>query len=238
MALSRGPKIITDGLVLCLDAVDSKSYSGSGDTWYDRSGNGANATFDTTPSYNSSNFYFSFTGGDHYAPAPTVVGDLKGDITMETWCEQYSRNGPHQTIICTDSTWRRGMKLMSAYHTSGGNLWIAAAPEEGVDYPEGDVSLYTAGSTLENTGIIHLVGTRNSSTGVMKIYLNGKLSNSTTHITGDIYTGTDNGYIGKEYHSWGYGLNADVYVIRVYNKELSAAGVLQNFNAMKSRFGI
>ena len=230
---SISPDIVTDGLVFCVDAADKKSYSGSGDTWYDRSGNGANATFDTTPSYNSSNFYFSLTGGDHYAPAPTVVEDLKGDITMESWCEQYSRNGPHQTIICTDSSWRQGMKLISAYHTYGGNLWIADASGS-----SGDEHLYTAGSTLEDTGIIHLVGTRNSSTGVMKIYLNGKLSNSTTHITGDIYTGADNGYIGKEYHSGGYGLNADVYAIRVYNKALTDAEVLQNFNAMRGRFGV
>jgi len=44
MAYRNGPKIITDGLVLCLDAAISKSYPGSGTTWYDLSGNGINGS--------------------------------------------------------------------------------------------------------------------------------------------------------------------------------------------------
>ena len=40
MSASANPDIVTDGLVLCLDASDRKSYSGNGTTWYDRSGNG------------------------------------------------------------------------------------------------------------------------------------------------------------------------------------------------------
>ena len=42
MSYSNGPRIATDGLVLCLDAGNSKSYSGSGTTWNDLSGNGKN----------------------------------------------------------------------------------------------------------------------------------------------------------------------------------------------------
>ena len=44
MALAHSPKIITDGLVLCLDAGNTKSYPGSGTTWTDLSGNGNNGT--------------------------------------------------------------------------------------------------------------------------------------------------------------------------------------------------
>ena len=73
----------------------------------------------------------------------------------------------------------------------------------------------------------------------IKIYQNGELSASTTHITGDVSTATNNGYIGREYHSGGsYGLKADVYLIRVYNKELSATEVFQNFNVHRTRFGL
>ena len=44
MGFSRGPKIVTDGLVLCLDAANKKSYPGSGTTWTDLSGQGNNGT--------------------------------------------------------------------------------------------------------------------------------------------------------------------------------------------------
>ena len=226
---ANNPRIVTDDLVLCLDARDPTSYPGSGTTWTDVSGNGANVTFANAIPYDDG---FNFTTTSHYAPAPTAVEDLKGDITMEVWCEQGSRGGPHQTIICTDASYRRGMKLMSAYHTYGGALWIADASGS-----SGDV-LISVGSTLENTGVFNLVASRNTTTGAIKLYLNGELSASATHITGDIYTAAGNGYIGREYHSGGsYGLVADVSLIRVYNKELSAAQIKQNFNAHRSRFG-
>ena len=40
MGLHHSPRIVTDGLILCLDAADKNSYPGSGNTWYDLSGNG------------------------------------------------------------------------------------------------------------------------------------------------------------------------------------------------------
>lgn len=57
MALAHSPKIITDGLVLCLDAGNTKSYPGSGTTWTDLSGQGNNGTI-TGAVY--SNGYFDF----------------------------------------------------------------------------------------------------------------------------------------------------------------------------------
>ena len=53
MALAHNPRIVTDGLVLCLDAANSKSYPGSGTTWYDISGNGYNATLVGTVGHSS-----------------------------------------------------------------------------------------------------------------------------------------------------------------------------------------
>jgi hypothetical protein len=230
MALHNNPRIVRDGLVLCLDANAIGSYPGSGTTWYDRSGKENDITLANAIPYDGS---FNFTTTSHYAEAPTAVEDLKGDITMDAWFEQGSRGGPHQTIICTDSSYRKGMKLMSAYHYYGGALWIADASGSSGD------ALITVGSTLENTGPSHLVATRNTTTGAIKLYLNGELSSSSTHITGDISTAAGNGYIGREYHSGGsYGLVADVSLIRVYNRDLSAAEVKQNFNVQRSRYGV
>ena len=52
MANLYGPRIVTDGLVLHLDAANRKSYPGSGSTWYDLSGNGNNGTINSGVSYN------------------------------------------------------------------------------------------------------------------------------------------------------------------------------------------
>ena len=55
MAYRNGPKIVTDGLVLCLDAAIGKSYPGSGTTWYDLSGNGNNVSLINGPVFNTNN---------------------------------------------------------------------------------------------------------------------------------------------------------------------------------------
>ena len=60
MAINISPKIITDGLVLCLDAKDIKSYAGSGTTWTDRSGNDNDGSIDGA-TFNS-NGYFGLDG--------------------------------------------------------------------------------------------------------------------------------------------------------------------------------
>ena len=55
MALHHNPRIVTDGLVLHLDAADRNSYPGSGTTFTDLSGNGNNATLQNGTSYSSDN---------------------------------------------------------------------------------------------------------------------------------------------------------------------------------------
>ena len=47
MGLFHSPRIVTDGLVMALDAANAKSYPGSGTTWNDISGNGNNATLNS-----------------------------------------------------------------------------------------------------------------------------------------------------------------------------------------------
>ena len=77
MGFSRGPKIVTDGLVLALDAGSKKSYSGSGTTWYDLSGNGFNFTLDGSGITHNSNGYFDLSSGG---------ASYNGSITTSTAC--------------------------------------------------------------------------------------------------------------------------------------------------------
>ena len=68
MGFSRGPKIVTDGLVLYLDAANQKSYPGSGTTWYDISGKGKHFTLDGSGiTWNSAGYFTLADGGASYA---------------------------------------------------------------------------------------------------------------------------------------------------------------------------
>ena len=62
MSLAHSPSIVMNGLILCLDAANPKSYPGTGTTWYDLSGNGAHGTVNGTVSFVSgdSQSYFNF----------------------------------------------------------------------------------------------------------------------------------------------------------------------------------
>jgi hypothetical protein len=55
MGVYAGPEINESGLVLCLDAGNTKSYPGSGTTWTDLSGNGNTGTLVNGPTYSSAN---------------------------------------------------------------------------------------------------------------------------------------------------------------------------------------
>jgi hypothetical protein len=85
MATRYSPAIVTSGLVLCLDAANRKSYSGTGTTWSDLSGNNYNGTLTNGPTFNGANGgSIVFDSTDDFVN----VGNI-GTITSFTvlvWC--------------------------------------------------------------------------------------------------------------------------------------------------------
>ena len=85
MAGSTGPDIVTDGLVLSLDAANKKSYPGTGTTWYDLSGNDFNFTLDGSGITHNSNGYFTLAnGGASYSSNITDSTDCTFVFWMKT----------------------------------------------------------------------------------------------------------------------------------------------------------
>ena len=86
--LAHGPSIITQGLVLALDAADRNSYPGTGTAWTDLSGNGNNGTLTNGPTYNSANGgSIVFDGSNDYVNfsynSSLNIGGL--NITLSSW---------------------------------------------------------------------------------------------------------------------------------------------------------
>ena len=85
MALAHSPRLVTDGLVLCLDAGNTKSYSGSGTTWTDLGGNNNHGTLVNGVGYNSSNGgSLTFDGADDYVDLSTTYS-LSAPWTLSAW---------------------------------------------------------------------------------------------------------------------------------------------------------
>ena len=88
MAIKHSPRIVTDGLVLYLDAANTKSYPGSGTTWTDISGKSNNGTLTNGPTFDSGNKgTIVFDGSNDYVSETSGLSDslLQGDWSISFW---------------------------------------------------------------------------------------------------------------------------------------------------------
>ena len=96
-----------------------------------------------------------------------------------------------------------------------------------------DGGVYAPGAPLSN-GKYHMVGLRQN--GIMKLYLNGELVNSQTRTSS---IATDINYrIGADVNGAGEPFVGDIYLVKAYNRALTAAEIKQNYHAYKNRFNI
>jgi len=232
MALAHSPKIVTDGLVLCLDAADPKSYPGSGTAWTDRSGEENDLTgtgASSNPTFDSTNSSISLDGNTQRFQSSTNCS-VVGDQTLEAVFYEDSATAPHTTVMCTDTAYQYGIKLMSFKNNNRYGFWLGFGTSS---------HLGMVNATLDNDVVYHLLGTYKASTGQVKIYLDGVLkTTSTISTTGNVSLNDGKITVGLDYHGLnsGYSMNGNVFLSRVYNKALTASEVLQNYNATKSRF--
>jgi hypothetical protein len=229
MALSHSPSIVTDGLVLCLDAANRKSYPGTGTVWNNMVGN-VGATFQNGPTFNSSNLgTVSFDGTDDQIPF--FAPNLSSVATVEMWAK-------------IGDNWTSGRMFF------GWNLydvWTGNFSSIGFNTANGDVYGIPS-ATLTPLNIVnnwkHYVFVMRTDVSYTnnKIYINGQ-SFSLSQIQSGENGGarsfnSGNGQIGNWLATSGYNMQMDCSIFNVYNKELSPQEVVQNFNALRGRFGI
>ena len=245
MSTLYSPSIVTDRLVLHLDAANKKSYPGSGDSWYDRSGNGYNFTSINGPTY--SNGAFVFDGSNDYFHSPysttttdnfhwTPDGSVGSDtMTYEVWYKTSETDG--------------GLVLSHPWNGNGQyNILIYSSGTVNVHSYNGNFSYSYTGSGL-NDGSWHSVTLCLDST-TLAVYDDGELRASVSHgRTGGAGTVGNSAnlrlvlmslypYGGGWGGHTGFSVDGELAITRIYQKTLTAAEVLQNFNSTKSRFGL
>ena len=229
MSFNYSPKIVTDGLVLCLDAANIRSYSTTGTTWTDLTKNGWNGTLVNSPGFNSSNLgSISFDGTNDYVRVSDIT-TITTQITVEAWVFANSI-GSYNSMV---AQYRTGNPATSSWilETFGSNAYFFIA--NGASLASGSISFET-GSWK------HFVGTYNGST--VKLYKDSILSPTTGTIAA-MNNSSLNINIGALYSSGGAegsdGLwNGRISQVKIYNRALTDSEVLQNYNANKSRFGL
>ena len=234
MATNYNPKIATDGLVLCLDAANPKSYPGSGTVWFDISGNSRNGTLTNSPTFSSSNQgYFSFDGTDDFVSIPdtTYPSAVSDNFSMEMWLR-----------IPAAATWSNGTNTGSIFTRgsfSGSHGIIRNVADNSIGFwVRGTTGLGSASTTIARDTWYHVAGTWTGS--VARIYVNSALAGSATISLTGTFTSTVwfVGSIQAQSGANGNRFRGDATGLKIYNRLLSDAEVAQNFNASRGRFGI
>jgi hypothetical protein len=217
--------IVQQGLVLNLDAGNSYSYGGAGTTFYDVSPTALSWTINNA-TYNSSDpKYFSYNGSNSWLESSTSAAYDSQTITMECWCYPNSLN-----------------QLGFIFEKGAVNTQYSMFFEN-ANFQFRTMGLSNQDVTITSTSFMtvnawnHIVCTYTSGNKIT--YINGVQAGGLSGITGTLNTGGTNQYIGK-YGNAGnnYQFNGRIGESRVYNIALSAAQVLQNYNATKGRFGL
>ena len=228
MAINYNPRLSTDGLVLCLDAANQKSYPGSGTTWTDLSGRGNNGTLTNGPTYSSANGgSIVFDGVDDYAEVPTTssINDcLSGDFAYELW------TFPKTNGFLYGKIFGKGAYLSSTGFN--GLIYQTSTFETVLQFSSS--GLYIQLFTLPPNTWYHLVITRSGTT--LSGYLNSNITSSNT--TSFNFGGNYPLRISANSQPIPDTTSQNLPVFRQYNRALSAAEIKQNFNATKSRYGL
>jgi hypothetical protein len=221
------PPYITQNLMLFLDAANPASYSGSGSTWNDLSGNGYNATLINSPTYNSSGF-FSFNGSNQTASIATNP-NIYGVISCEIWV--YMNN-----ITSSPCLLHKGGHY--TLQISGTNTYYWA---DSSNYSYANYGNRTA-TGIGSTGVWKQIVTTKDSSNTVRVYVNGSLLDTRTSF-GDVITNNTTtlwivGYSDTTSTPTSALLNGNVAMCRIYNRELTQQEITINFNSERSRFGI
>lgn len=226
MGLAHSPSIIMNGLVLCLDAGNTKSYSGSGTTWTDLSGRGNNGTLQNSPTYDTNNLgSFSLDGVDDRILISC------NNSTVRAF------NSTTQFIVKLP-VYSGGQRCILSYRTGGGGSLYIGKSSSGIFcfYNELSTSAFTVGNITANSTIICTV-TCDATNNSLGTYINGTLAGSASR-TGWVSTYHTSLYLGWDAGGTNEYMLGNFYQFSHYNRVLTAAEIQQNYNALRGRFGV
>lgn len=222
MGLSHSPKVISDGLVLYLDATNTRSYSGTGSSWYDLSVYGYNSTLISSPTFINNKYgQLAFNGSTQYATVPYTSTLWNGQtFTLSVWAKKIGNGdqGSRGIMISKNINYIEHAfngKTMASFRNNSGNQYLI--------YGNNPASL---------NEWRHYAITYDGTMGIL--YENGAATGSTT-LSMTVNSTSDPLHIGR----WDGGthyFNGCIAGAMVYNRALNADEILQNYNATKYKY--
>lgn len=230
MSVSGGPTIIKDGLVLCLDAADDSSYVSGSNTWYDLSGNNNSGSLINGPTFDSGSkgsILFDSTNDAVNCGSDSSL-DFGTTFSYQFWINPNTIG--YQPII---------------YRFGSIGYYIQLYPSDQIAMyckrpTAGDAS-FNAVDRCVNIGVWQNIAISFYIWQVLPgyllgdVYKNGKYVSALTTVTPP--SQAVNMYIGNN-KTFNTGFDGKISQIMAYNRTLSAAEILQNYNATKGRYNL
>lgn len=238
--------LVTDGLILNLDAAKLQSYPGTGTVWYDLSGNNNNGTLTNGPTLTGSgkNLAIRFDGSDDYVNLSNIFNfERTTPFTGSFWFKTTTsgtaiRTAFGKAIITSPYTgYQIGLNVATGASNDAGKVGIVM-----VGFPFTNISRKQTAINYNNNTWTQatLTYNGNSTRSGINIFINGTLSGAENYdsenITGTLVNnanfeigardGTNQPYLGE------------ISTTQMYNRVLSPFEIYQNFNALKGRYGI
>lgn len=227
MGFLRGPNIVKNGLQLALDAKSSRSYPGTGNIWYDISGNKRDFTWSSTPSW-SSDGYFNTVSNVATGPASNSFG--------------IDNTSGYSIITVFQTTTTGGNAIFKFFDTVSGR-GIFSHPgwtNDTIYFDQGGCCLDTQRITYNNTnisdsGLYNFVCYR-STVATRSIFYNGTKVTDTSVSAANINLGSTTAKINPS--DEGYNWTGKIAIFYVYNRGLSDTEIDQTYNALRGRFNV
>ena len=230
MSTRYNPSIVRDSLLLYLDAANTKSYPGSGTTWYDLSGNSKNPTLTNGPTFNSDNLGSIVLDGTNdmveFSPGTNITSNtvvLSGSYTA-SFLFFSSNNGSNsdQMWLCEKNNGGNGLSLYR--------------------YQEGNVCIRTMGGNRYSWSCPYRTNIKNklcfldfiSNGTTMEFYLNNVSQGTVT--PNDVTLNVNR--LGSNRFADNQALDGRFYNVRFYNRALTRSEIDQNYHALKGRFNL
>lgn len=229
MGVRYSTSVVRSGLILHLDAANTKSYPGSGTTWTDLTTNGNSGTLTNGPTFSSANAgSIVFDGSNDFVSLGTYTNFGLNNKSISCW---------FMVVSFPSSGARRIISFPENDSASDIPAFVLSIKNSGVVETGVGGSPYASYSTVATVSTLTWVNISCVITGnVISNYYNGSLINSRTN-TGNVAS-SPIGYFGRYNNNYGQYFPGNISNVQIYNRSLSAAEVLQNFNAFRGRYGL
>jgi hypothetical protein len=219
-----GAPVVDTSLQLWLDSGQTASYSGTGSTWTDLSGQSNTGTLTNSPTFNSKIGGGTFLFNGTNQTATTVSLNLQQNFTLEAWVNQSVLNG---FAIFGQGSLSANLGLHILYTTN-------TAIRFGMFANDTDFTVSTS------TGLwYHMIFTYNHSSPYTKgFYLNAVAQTGTPQQAQSAYAGSGVFRLGATYSTAGNYGNGYFEGVKMYNRILTADEITTNFNALRGRYGV